>query len=88
MFIYLLPLFYEQFTFAAGRSNVIITYPGSTDKCVSFVGSHMDTVPADPEQWSRDPFVLERDGDKLYGRGMQSCVIRLINFMVVVCKVV
>jgi hypothetical protein len=58
----------------ADRSNVIIHYPGTSDKIVSFVGSHMDTVPADPEQWSRDPFQLERDGDKIYGRGVTDCL--------------
>ena len=68
------PLIVKKFTYAAGRSNVIITYPGTSDKVLSFVGSHMDTVPADPEQWSRDPFTLERDGDKVYGRGVADCL--------------
>jgi acetylornithine deacetylase len=60
--------------YVADRSNVIIHYPGTSDKMVSFVGSHMDTVPADPEQWARDPFTMERDGDKIYGRGVTDCL--------------
>ena len=58
----------------ADRSNVIIHYPGTSDKIVSFVGSHMDTVPADPEQWNRDPFELGREGDKIFGRGVTDCL--------------
>jgi acetylornithine deacetylase len=68
------PLVVRKFTYVPDRSNVIIHYPGTTDRIVSFVGSHMDTVPADPEQWSRDPFTMERDGDKIYGRGVTDCL--------------
>ena len=57
-----------------GRGNVIIKYPGTTDKCISFVGSHLDVVPADPSGWERNPFVLQRDGDTLYGRGTTDCL--------------
>lgn len=61
-------------TFVEGRGNVIIKYPGKTDKIVSFVGSHLDVVPANPSQWERDPFSLSRDGDLLYGRGTTDCL--------------
>jgi len=30
---------------------------------------HMDVVPPDGQDWSRDPFVLHDDGERLYGRG-------------------
>lgn len=30
---------------------------------------HMDVVPPDGQDWSRDPFVLHDDGARLYGRG-------------------
>jgi acetylornithine deacetylase len=44
-------------------------------KTTSFIGSHMDVVPANPETWQRDPFTLEFDGvDKLYGRGTTDCL--------------
>jgi len=41
---------------------------------VSFIGSHLDVVPANPAGWFVDPFVLKRDGDKLYGRGTTDCL--------------
>ena len=31
----------------------------------SFVGSHLDVVPANPETWEVAPFKLTVDGDKL-----------------------
>ncbi|KAI9915101.1 hypothetical protein PsorP6_006939 [Peronosclerospora sorghi] len=40
----------------------------------AFVGSHMDVVPANPEDWDRDPFSLTVEGDKLYGRGTTDCL--------------
>jgi acetylornithine deacetylase len=30
---------------------------------------HTDCVPVEGQPWTRDPFTLTRDGDKLYGRG-------------------
>lgn len=66
----------ERIAYAEGRGNVIIKYPGSTDAIVSFVGSHLDVVPADPAGWERYPFKLEvdDDGDTLYGRGTTDCL--------------
>ena len=63
------PLKLEHITYVEGRGNLIITYPGKTDKTVAFVGSHMDAVPADPSGWEVDPCKLTRKGDRLYGRG-------------------
>jgi len=68
------PLKMNRIEFVPGRNNIIITYPGTGKKVISLVGSHMDVVPANPEEWSRDPFKLERDGDKLYGRGTTDCL--------------
>ncbi len=31
---------------------------------------HLDVVAADSSQWQSDPFVLRRDGDRLFGRGV------------------
>lgn len=75
----------EQVTFVEGRSNLIIKYPGTTDGVVSFVGSHLDVVPADPSGWDRDPFTLVQEGDMLYGRGTTDClghVALLTEFLV------
>jgi acetylornithine deacetylase len=34
----------------------------------------MDVVPANPKEWTRDPFTLTREGDKLFGRGTTDCL--------------
>eukprot|EP01029_Cantina_marsupialis_P029754 TRINITY_DN782141_c0_g1_i1.p1 TRINITY_DN782141_c0_g1~~TRINITY_DN782141_c0_g1_i1.p1 ORF type:complete len:433 (-),score=178.73 TRINITY_DN782141_c0_g1_i1:124-1422(-) len=64
----------ETFAYAEGRTNIIITYEGKTDKTISFVGSHLDTVPANPEEWEKDPFKLTVEGDLLHGRGTTDCL--------------
>lgn len=65
----------ERVTFVEGRGNVIIKYPGTDpNKICSFVGSHLDVVPADPVGWQRDPFKLIIEGDMLYGRGTTDCL--------------
>ncbi len=33
------------------------------------LSGHVDTVPVDGQTWRTDPFVLKRDGGRLYGRG-------------------
>lgn len=68
------PLIIEEMEFKSGRSNVKITYPGTTQKTIAFVGSHLDVVPADPETWDKDPFQLTVEGDNLYGRGTTDCL--------------
>jgi acetylornithine deacetylase len=86
------PLLIQQFVYKEGRPNIKITYPGNNQnkKCghgtttTSFIGSHMDVVPANPETWQRDPFALEFDGtDKLYGRGTTDCLghVALISLL-------
>lgn len=48
--------------------NLIVKIPGkSSDKSLVFVG-HMDTVPIG-EAWETNPFILEEQEGKLYGRG-------------------
>jgi len=69
------PLIVERVSACEGRGNLIITYPGKVDgEVMSFVGSHMDVVPADPASWNCDPFHLSIDGDKLFGRGTTDCL--------------
>ena len=70
------PLLVQQFVYQEGRPNIKITYPGTEgkEKCTGLIGSHLDVVPANPETWERDPFALEVDGDKLYGRGTTDCL--------------
>ena len=64
----------EHVSYTEGRGNVLITLPGSGDKCLSFVGSHLDVVPADPEVWDRNPFEMVKEGDQLFGRGTTDCL--------------
>lgn len=64
----------QRITFVEGRGNIIVRYPGTASATTSFVGSHMDVVPADPAGWDRNPFKLEIDGDLLYGRGTTDCL--------------
>ena len=68
------PLKVERIHYTEGRGNVIVTYPGATSQSVAIVGAHMDVVPANPENWSRDPFKLTVEGDELHGRGATDCL--------------
>ncbi|XP_019850498.1 PREDICTED: acetylornithine deacetylase-like [Amphimedon queenslandica] len=70
------PLTLDHVAYVEGRGNLIIGYspPSATQGTVSFVGSHLDCVPANPETWERNPFKLTQEGDKLYGRGTTDCL--------------
>mmetsp|Transcript_2757 Transcript_2757/g.9694 ORF Transcript_2757/g.9694 Transcript_2757/m.9694 type:complete len:428 (-) Transcript_2757:165-1448(-) len=68
------PIKAERVSFEEGRGNLILTYPGKTERTIAFVGSHLDVVPANPETWERNPFELSVEGDKLYGRGTTDCL--------------
>ncbi|XP_072962035.1 acetylornithine deacetylase-like [Typha angustifolia] len=69
------PLVVSTVSYAKGRSNVIVEYPGTDpNRAISFVGMHMDVVPADPNEWTFDPFSLSIVGDELRGRGTTDCL--------------
>ncbi|KAL3330930.1 hypothetical protein AABB24_034641 [Solanum stoloniferum] len=69
------PLVINHIAYTPNRGNLIVKYPGTDPKkVVSFVGMHMDVVPANPDQWEFDPFSLSIDGDKLRGRGTTDCL--------------
>lgn len=66
-------------------SPLLASRAGTEDTTVTFLGSHLDVVPANPETWEVDPFHLTRDGDKLYGRGTTDClghVAMITDFMI------
>lgn len=53
------------------RPNIIARVPGMTSTTLWLFG-HMDVVPpGDPEAWQSDPFCLRREGDLLFGRGVE-----------------
>lgn len=64
----------ERVSYAEGRGNLVLTYPGKSNRTVAFVGAHLDVVPADPAEWQRPPFGLQIEGDRLYGRGVTDCL--------------
>ena len=73
------PLKIEKICFQEHRANVIIEYKGTDpDQIVSFVGSHMDVVPADPKTWNKNPFEMtvskEEGQTKCWGRGTTDCL--------------
>ncbi len=56
--------------FADQRTSLIARLDGSGDgPPICFTG-HIDVVPLGKAAWSHDPFAGERDGDRLFGRGV------------------
>lgn len=46
------PLLVRHVSYAEGRGNIIVEYPGREEgKVVSFVGCHLDVVTANPQDW-------------------------------------
>jgi acetylornithine deacetylase len=50
------------------KSNLFATL-GSGSTGGVLLSGHTDVVPADPDQWTSDPFLLREEGGRLYGRG-------------------
>ena len=74
-----LALYAEEFLQARGFQVHRITDPGG-DKLGLYaergpdgdgvlLSAHTDVVPVDGQPWTRDPFRLTREGDRVYGRG-------------------
>ena len=56
--------------FANQRTSLVARLDGSGDgPPICFTG-HIDVVPLGKAAWSHDPFAGERDGDRLFGRGV------------------
>ncbi len=52
----------EHVTFVKGRGNLMLEYrPEGASGTLAFVGSHLDVVPANPENWERNPFALTQE---------------------------
>lgn len=50
------------------KANLLASFGPQTDGGIVLSG-HTDVVPTEGQQWSSDPFRLNREGDRLYGRG-------------------
>lgn len=57
-------------TYDADRTNAnVFATIGPPDDGGVVLSGHTDVVPADPDGWTTDPFVVTRRDDRLYGRG-------------------
>ncbi|WP_421951131.1 acetylornithine deacetylase [Pelagibacterium sp.] len=52
----------------AGMCNLFASF-GPRELPGHILSGHLDVVPAEEPEWTGDPFVLRRDGDRLVGRG-------------------
>ena len=52
-----------------GRPNLVARLPGEAPGPVLALICHVDTVPADPSEWTRDPWGGDLDGGYVWGRG-------------------
>ncbi|MCK5558008.1 MAG: M20/M25/M40 family metallo-hydrolase, partial [Candidatus Hydrogenedentes bacterium] len=54
---------------APGRANVLARMPGDGSKQPLLLLAHLDVVPADPNNWSVEPFSAEIKDGYIWGRG-------------------
>lgn len=52
-----------------GRKANLVASIGPVDQPGFVLSGHTDVVPVEGQDWTRDPFRLTREGDRLYGRG-------------------
>jgi len=60
------------------RYNLYARFPGGKGKSILFNG-HIDTMPADTDQWSRDPFDPHIEDGKMYGLGVADMKAGLLS---------
>jgi succinyl-diaminopimelate desuccinylase len=60
------------------RPNFVLNLPGKTESPRLWIMSHLDIVPPGEQKpdgtwagWDSDPFTVRREGDSLYGRGVE-----------------
>lgn len=59
----------DKYDVEPGRPNVV-AHAGNPEHGSVLLTGHTDVVPADPVDWTGDPYELERDGDRIVGRGV------------------
>lgn len=67
---------------APGRSSLVATIGGSSEKKPLCFTGHIDTVPLGAAQWKMDPFAADTEGGKLYGRGTSDMKCGVAAFVV------
>jgi acetylornithine deacetylase/succinyl-diaminopimelate desuccinylase-like protein len=79
----------ELFESAPGRANVVARWPGADPSRPALVlHGHTDVVPAEPADWSVDPFAGEEIDGLLWGRGavdmkdMDAMILAVVRQMV------
>ena len=53
---------------SGAKANLFATLGPDLDGGIVLSG-HTDVVPANPDEWTSDPFTMRDDGDRLFGRG-------------------
>ncbi|MBP0437343.1 acetylornithine deacetylase [Tianweitania sediminis] len=54
---------------ASGKKANLLASIGPVDVPGYVLSGHTDVVPVEGQEWSRDPFMMWRENDRLYGRG-------------------
>jgi succinyl-diaminopimelate desuccinylase len=62
-----LPVDVERVAVDPAKPNLLVRFPGDADRTLLYNG-HLDTVPFDETEWTRDPLGERADG-RVYGRG-------------------
>lgn len=52
-------------------ATLTVRLRGTGTKPPIVVTGHLDVVPADPKDWTRDPYTMTEDGPYLFGRGVE-----------------
>ena len=55
------------------RANLVIRLAGDGSERPLLLMSHLDVVPAEPDQWTHPPFAADRAGGFVWGRGAVDC---------------
>jgi acetylornithine deacetylase len=79
------PLFFSGRDYT-GRPNVAARRKGAGGGRSLLLSGHIDTVPRGTQNWTRDPFVAEMAGNRIFGRGSNDMKAGIaINLFVMEC---
>ncbi len=82
-----LDLGFDEASIDAYGNAVCVLKGKKPGKKILFDG-HIDTVPADPAKWTRDPFGAEIEDGKLYGRGASDMKCSLASMLFAAARLV